>query len=125
MNNTLNTIRDFIWQITVSDTAISHTSSHVILIKFNKLLNESDVSVNADGRHYISIFAATREFIKDSELCERTQFPLTLSYVITVHKSQKIIVDKTILNISSKEFTARLSYVTVSRVKKFNELLFI
>ena len=33
-------------------------------------------------------------------------------------------MNKVILNISTKEFTTELSYVTVSRVKKFDRLLF-
>ena len=86
-------MRDLIWQITVSDEVIPHTPSHVILIKFNKLSEKSNISVNVNGRYYISIFAVTREFIKNSELCERTQFSLTLLYAITVHKFQEITVD--------------------------------
>ena len=33
-------------------------------------------------------------------------------------------MNKAILNISTKEFTTELSYVAISRVKKFDELLF-
>ena len=72
VNSTLSTIWDLIWQITISYTTISHASSHVILIKFDKLLNESDVSVNINEHYYISFFAITREFTKDSESYERT-----------------------------------------------------
>ena len=49
---------------------------------------------------------------------------LTLAYAITVHKSQGIAVNKAVLDISSKKFTAGLTYVAISRVKKFGGLLF-
>ena len=92
--------------------------------KFDKLSDKSDISINVNAHYYIPIFAVTWEFLNDRDICDRTQFPLTLSYVIIVYKFQEIIVNKAVLNISTKEFTTKLSYVAVSRVKKFDRLLF-
>ncbi|RSL77364.1 hypothetical protein CEP52_017723 [Fusarium oligoseptatum] len=45
------------------------------------------------------------------------QFPLTVSYAITVHKSRSITVDKMVPDLSDRDFQTGLSYVVVSRVK--------
>ncbi|OAT08364.1 hypothetical protein BDBG_17020 [Blastomyces gilchristii SLH14081] len=52
------------------------------------------------------------------------QFLITLAYVITVHKSQGLSFNKIVLNIIKKNFAAGLTYVAVSQVKFYQELLF-
>ncbi|QSS66645.1 hypothetical protein I7I51_02834 [Histoplasma capsulatum] len=54
----------------------------------------------------------------------RTQFSITIAYAITVHKSQSLSLDKAVLNITKKDFTSGLTYVTVSQVKFYKGLLF-
>jgi ATP-dependent DNA helicase PIF1 len=56
--------------------------------------------------------------------CFRSQFPLTVAYAITVHKSQGITVVRVTLNIKERDFAPGLSYVAVSRVKMFDGLMF-
>lgn len=36
----------------------------------------------------VPIFRATRDFLRGVAECTRTQFPLTIAYAITLHKSQ-------------------------------------
>ena len=57
-------------------------------------------------------------------ICTRTQFPLTIAYAITVHKSQGMTVARAVLDISAQDFQPGLSYVAVSRVKTLKGLLF-
>ncbi|KAG5957810.1 hypothetical protein E4U58_005641 [Claviceps cyperi] len=47
--------------------------------------------------------------------CTRTQFPLTVAYAITVHKSQGTTLDRAVVDVSARDFTPGLSNVAVSR----------
>lgn len=53
-----------------------------------------------------------------------TQFPFTIAYAITAHKSQGATLDKAVLDISEREFQPGLTYVAVRRVKTIEGLMF-
>jgi len=72
----------------------------------------------------VPIFRSTREFIRSSKPHRRTQFPLTVAYAITIHKSQGLTVEKAVLNLVEKDFAPGLAYVGVSRVKSLDGLMF-
>ncbi|RFU33151.1 hypothetical protein B7463_g3183, partial [Scytalidium lignicola] len=76
-----------------------------------------------EGRS-VPIFRSTREFVHNSTVYQRVQFPLTVAYAITIHKSQGITVEKVVLNLAEKDFAPGLSYVAVSRVKTLDGLMF-
>ena len=87
VNGAIGVVRGLIQKTTTNDADIPSTAPHVILVEFDKLPNESPVSVEVDGRHCIPIFSITQEYQTGSQQCTHTQFPLTLSYAITVYKS--------------------------------------
>jgi hypothetical protein len=72
----------------------------------------------------VPILRVRQDFMVGANSCSRAQFPLLVSYAITVHKSQGITLDKVVCDISAPEFAAGLSYVAVSRVKTLNGLMF-
>ena len=72
----------------------------------------------------VPIFRSTREFIRNSKPHRRTQFPLTVAYAITIHKSQGLTVEKAVLNLVEEDFAPGLAYVGVSRVKSLDGLMF-
>ena len=72
----------------------------------------------------IPIFRSEKEFIVQNKHYFRTQFPLTIAYAITVHKSQGATLDQAVLDISGKDFQLGLTYVAVSRVKTLQGILF-
>jgi ATP-dependent DNA helicase PIF1 len=57
-------------------------------------------------------------------MCSRTQFLLRLAYIITVHKSQGLTLQRARLNLSKREYYLGLSYVAVSRIKSLDRVLF-
>jgi hypothetical protein len=76
-----------------------------------------------DGREVVPILPVKRDFFLGTSACTRKQFPLMVSYAITVHKSQSITVDKMVTDLSERDFQTGLSYVAVSRVKMLDGLM--
>jgi hypothetical protein len=76
-----------------------------------------------DRREVVPILPVKRDFFLGTSACTRKQFPLTVSYAITVHKSQSITVDKMVTDLSERDFQTGLSYVAVSRVKMLEGLM--
>lgn len=93
----------------------------IVLVKFDGYMGPPfpgcDESV-------VPILPVYRPYDYKGASCTRTQFPLRLSYAITVHKSQGLTLPKVVLNLNQKEHAAGLSYVAVSRVKTLDSLLF-
>ena len=48
--------------------------------------------------------------------CSRLQIPLKLAWAITIHKAQGLTLDKVVIDIGKKEFSAGLTFVACSRV---------
>ena len=59
-----------------------------------------------------------------SGFCSRLQFPLSLAWAITAHKSQGLTISKAVIDLGKREFAAGLSFVSISRVRSLNDILF-
>jgi len=46
--------------------------------------------------------------------CSRLQLPLKLAWVVTIHNTQGLTLDKATIDIGKKEFSAGLTFVAVS-----------
>lgn len=64
------------------------------------------------------------DYTKNGRAAGRRQFPLNLAFCITVHKSQGLTLDKAVIDLGSNEFAAGLTFVAVSRVKRFSDFVF-
>ena len=53
-----------------------------------------------------------------------TQFPLTMAWAITIHKSQGLTLEKAVIELGPRDFALGLSFVAISRVKSLKGLAF-
>ncbi|KAJ0267551.1 hypothetical protein COL940_014265 [Colletotrichum noveboracense] len=59
--------------------------------------------MSVSGPKIVPIFRVTREFYKGSVACSRTQFPPTVAFAVTVHKSQGLTLERAVMDISQRE----------------------
>jgi len=52
----------------------------------------------------------------------RKHFPLILAHVVIIHKCQGLSLDSAIIDLSSKVFSPKMSYVALSKVRSLNGL---
>jgi ATP-dependent exoDNAse (exonuclease V) alpha subunit len=55
--------------------------------------------------------------------CSRKQYPLTLAYAISIHRSHGVTLENAVVEIGLNEFTLGITYVGCSSVKKIDGLL--
>lgn len=120
VNGSIGTIYDFAWR-TGADTTTQPPS--VVLIKFDQYVGPPCFD-DPELAGVVPIFRSKRDFLRGNTNCTRTQFPLTIAYAITVHKSQGATLDRAVLDISDRDFTAGLTYVAISRVKALQGVMF-
>jgi len=124
VNGAMGTVYDFAWE-PMADPAAS--SPFVVLVRFDNYSGPqcfTPEDLGGDPARIVPIFQSTRTYMNGSAVCTRTQFPLTTAYAITVHKSQGCTLDKAVLDVSSRDFSAGLSYVAVSRVRSLDGIMF-
>jgi ATP-dependent DNA helicase PIF1 len=118
VNGALGTIRNILWS---QESNCREDPPLAIMVFFDSYHGPQ---LDSDISDSVPIFRSTRQFTMGTRDCYRSQFPLTVAYAITVHKSQGITVARATLNIREKDFAPGLSYVAVSRVKTLDGLMF-
>jgi len=88
-----------------------------ILVKFPSYLGP----VLYDGA--IPITPVTSAFKKGNKNFTRRQFPLQLSYAISIHRSQGLTLDRAVVDIGDTEFSLGLAYVAISRLRTLEGIL--
>ena len=78
-------------------------SRHVFTVKFDHMSTAQQVK---------SRFMVMKNFY-----VYRKQFPLILSYAVTIHKYQGLSLDCAIIDLSDKIFSSGMAYVALSRVR--------
>ncbi|KIJ36907.1 hypothetical protein M422DRAFT_260531 [Sphaerobolus stellatus SS14] len=61
---------------------------------------------------------------KTGKFLASSQLPLTLTWAITIHKSQELALERVVIELGLKTFSLGLSFVAMSRVKKLSGLTF-
>ena len=121
-NGSVGVVCDIVW----SEGSDPNQTPPFALLIFFEGYNGPELFLDPHtGRKLVPIFRATREWIRGTVNCTRTQFPITLAYAITIHKAQGISVSKCVLNLTGqKDFAAGLSYVAISRCRTLGGILF-
>jgi hypothetical protein len=123
-NGSMGTIRDIVWE----EGANYETDPPLALLTdFDDYKQDGPYLVKdpKSGRSLVPIFRVKREWQRGSVRCTRTQFPITIAYAITIHKSQGISVDRAVLNSGKKkDFAPGLTYVAISRVRSLRGIMF-
>ncbi|CCE30183.1 uncharacterized protein CPUR_04031 [Claviceps purpurea 20.1] len=94
------------------------------MVRFDSYTGPPYYTDAPDRAIVVPIFRHESRHIFERRPCTRTQFPLTVAYAITVHKSQGTTLDRAVVDVSAKYFSPGLSYVTVSRVKTLDGIMF-
>jgi ATP-dependent DNA helicase PIF1 len=118
VNRSMGTVFDLSWDPGLDPFSTFLT---VLLIKFD---DYSGLDFPRLLPGIILVFPTTHSYNYKGVSCSWTQFPLWLTYTITVHKSQGLTLSKVVLNLDQKEHCLGLSYVAVLRVKMLQGLIF-
>jgi ATP-dependent exoDNAse (exonuclease V) alpha subunit len=94
----------------------------VILVSFDKY--NGPTLTNLKNTSVVPIVPIRRMWEGKSSSCSRLQIPLSLAWDITAHKSQGLTLPKAVIDLGKKEFVAGLSFVAISRVRSFDDILF-
>ena len=120
VNGTTGTIEDIVWK---GHADIKKDQPQLLLIAVDKY-NRPALFTWQDGKKVIPIFSVLREWEGIKGSCSRCQFPITLAFALTIHKSQGLTLNRVVLDIKEKDKTAGLTYVAILRVKKLLGLIF-
>jgi len=102
---------------------VRNDSPRVVMVGFDDydgpgFLDENREELrDSNDRKVIPILRVNQEFMLGSTQCSRAQFPLTISYAVTVPK-------RVVTNIAAREFASGLNYVACSRVTSLQGLMF-
>ncbi|EAQ82911.1 hypothetical protein CHGG_10729 [Chaetomium globosum CBS 148.51] len=126
VNGAQGTVYDISWK---EGADVLRDPPEVIMVAFDDYDGPAFTMPNGEPlrsgeKLVVPILRVRQDFMVGANSCSREQFPLLVSYAITVHKSQGITLDKVVCDISAPEFASGLSYVAVSRVKTLGGLMF-
>jgi ATP-dependent DNA helicase PIF1 len=119
VNGSMGTVRDIIF----SEDQGPPCLPIAVLISFDNYKGPTISSL--EGEKVVPITPIQRTWTGNSGVtCSRLQIPIRLAWAITIHKSQGLTLQKAIIDLGEKEFTAGLSFVAVSRVRTLEDILF-
>ena len=71
----------------------------------------------------VPIAPLRRTWLTSGNQCSRLQLPLKLAWAVTIHKAQGLTLSKLCVDIGRKEFSAGLTFVAISRVRRLTDFL--
>jgi ATP-dependent exoDNAse (exonuclease V) alpha subunit len=114
VNGSIGTITDIVYapgKSPPSDPPIT------VLVKFD---HYDGPSLNGS----IPIPTITKSWKNKEKTLTRSQFPLSLAWAVTIHKSQGLTLDKVVVSLGDRELALGITYVALSRVRHFEDIMF-
>lgn len=120
-NGAMGTVRDIVWE---PGQAYKEMPRYV-MVEFDGYTGNKVYVARNTGERCVPVAPMKRQFRMKgkTQYAFRTQFPITLAYAITVHKSQSQTLEKAVMDISAREFVPGLIYTAVSRMKSLDDFL--
>lgn len=115
VNGALGTVRDIIYR----ENSAPPDQPLYILVEFDNYRGACLTDKS------IPIVPLTRSITDGDKIFSRKQFPLTIAYAATIHKSQGLTLSKIAVDIGDKEMQLGITYVALSRVRKLNDILLL
>jgi hypothetical protein len=116
-NGVKGTIVDIIFR---DDSCPNKDQPSFLVVHFPDYIGPQFFQTRPEYNNYLPI--ASICISSDDFRFKRTQFPLCLSYALTIHKSQGQTLDKVVVDIGQKEITAGMTFVALSRVRHISNL---
>jgi ATP-dependent DNA helicase PIF1 len=120
VNGTTGIVDNILWDSSVTNPR--ETMPKAVLLALQDYSGPS-LYTRADGQAVVPIFPVLRDFYWNKMCCSRLQFPLSLAWAITIHKSQGMSLRRALIR-CDRDFVPGLLYVAVSRVTSLEGLMF-
>ena len=101
VNGSMGTVHDIVWP---AGADVHKELPKALLVKFENYNGPALFTDEADNKPVVPIFLIHCEFELWGVQCSRQQLPVYLSYVITIHKAQGLMLDQVVLNLDQAEF---------------------
>ena len=106
----------------------SNAHSHlpaVVFVKFDGYSGPETPAWEGIDTYWVPIVPAVAQWeTKVGQALTCTQLPLMLAWGITIHKSQDLTLEKAVVELGIKDFSAGLTFVAISQVKTLKGLAF-
>lgn len=120
-NGAMGTVRDIVWEPGQGWKELPR----YVMVEFDGYTGTKAYAARNTQERCVPVAPMKRQFRMKgkTQYAFRTQFPITLAYAITVHKSQSQTLKKAVMDISAREFVPGLIYTAVSRMRSLDDFL--
>lgn len=122
VNGAVGRIYDIAWSPETIDPRKEPPS--LLLVRMDRYSGPRCFDDETIPSNVVPVFTSLRDFTKGKAACSRRQFPVTVAYAITIHKSQGATLPLVALDIVSKIKTSGLIYVAISRATRLDGIMF-